>query len=93
MPVKYRPVAARKRPQQRTIDRAIRRLAATDFDPNDYLAADTESIRFANYCKVCNTRYAPGGVCGGCRCRVKEYRRNQPTPRTFAVLLPTEAES
>lgn len=45
-------------------------LAATKFDPDDYKKEQLPSRR----CDHCGVQYAPGGVCGYCRGRVKMIR-------------------
>ena len=60
---------------------AIRKLAASSFDPDDYKnrgagfqAGDKMS------CDVCRCRHAPDGVCGYCRALVKRIRAEKPAP-------------
>lgn len=52
----------------------LRALARTDFNPDDYKNLSSH-VYFSGYCKICGTQYAPGAVCGYCRCDVRRIRK------------------
>lgn len=64
-------------------------LAASDFDPDDYKRRPG-AVR--GYCDHCRVRYAPGGVCGYCRGRVKMLRA-ETAARVFQCHVPEGSEN
>lgn len=54
----------------------LEKLAASDFDPDDYKnRPDGHIVGDKANCTICRCRYAPGGICGYCRYAVRMIRQ------------------
>lgn len=70
---KYTQVKPVAQPAGTQIRSRLLKLAASDFDPDDYRhMAGSKSVN--GYCVHCHCRHAPLTVCGYCRGRVKMIR-------------------